>query len=180
MQMYAKESKCDGAAVDSVFKAWSDSTTGVGVGPLEALAAAGSPQVGQVAAEVPHDEAVTFTLGERTLLHSSSDVEVVAVDVAASAAGFVTETMELEVEFVIRDGRCLLWTIVGAGDSEVGVDQDRPSLQVSEAVSVEGVAGTQAGNVVMLPPIVAWIVVVTLVAVALAGYLAPRLDRRRT
>jgi len=116
------------------------------------------------------------------------------VEVKASREGFRSETFTWDFDLIRRDGPWQVWTVVETDEPRLAVPAPQPppstgavspttavEPEVAEAspaerqlppVSTDGPRGTR------IPALGAWFVVLTVVGVAVAGYVAPRVDRR--
>lgn len=137
---------------------------------------------------------VEFTLLDLRLRRLESLTATVWVEVEARRDGFVSEVLDWDFDLIRDGGRWLVWTVVPAaeptGSSEVPVSE-APTTSTTTTTTASDVsvidrrdgdhephvaaAGSPAGT--RIPVLSAWVVVVTVVGVAVAGYLAPRFDR---
>ena len=131
-----------------------------------------------------------------------STAAIVWGKVEVSRAGFVSEVASWDFDLVREDDEWQVWTVVAADAPPYGalstgttsstrqapattlsqldtaaaespIDNTHPTLPEALDVST-----TSSPEGVRLPALSAWIVVVTLIGVAVAGYMAPRIDRR--
>jgi len=159
----------------------------------------GGPQWSQFKIESGAGEgtpgAEPLRLEVRRLRLRSLDVTTATLwgEVAASRIGFESEILGWDFDLISRDGQWRVWTVVAADEPTGPIETQSagaetttttlPPAQVSDPeqrVSEEGMAAAAAVTAkgTRLPALSAWIVVVTLIGVAVAGYMAPRIDRR--
>lgn len=127
---------------------------------------------------------------EVRLRRLDSNTATVWVEVEASRVGFVSQVFSWDFDLLRDNGRWLVWTVVpaerpanSAQDTSTAVPDSNSittttttaqrSMPEPEAAAVS--AGSSTGT--RIPVLSAWIVVVTVVGVAVAGYMAPRFDR---
>lgn len=124
-----------------------------------------------------------------------SATATVWLNVRASRPGFTPETFDWDFDLTRDDGRWLVWTVIPAaeptGPAEVLISESPTTLSTTTTTTPPdapvidrrdadygppmAAAGSSTGT--RIPALSAWIVVVTMVGVAVAGYLAPRFDR---
>jgi ketosteroid isomerase-like protein len=186
-------------AVRTALDAWSQFAT---TGDLSALGSSfgpDGPQWRQFEAESPawqgatNAEALRLELRELRLRHLESTTATVWAEVEAIRAGFVSEVFGWDFDLIRDGGRWWVWTVVAAEapselaqvppvtTSTVASTTTTPAAAITEPGSSESppmaaAAGRSRGT--RLPAVSAWIVVVTVVGVAVAGYMAPRIDKR--
>lgn len=139
-------------------------------------------------------EQVQLEVLEDRIRQLDSAKATVWLKVRASGPGFTSETFGWDFDLILDNGRWLVWTVVPApgptGPAEV-VAPGSPTTLSTTTTTVIGAApvngrGADDGPVVAagsstgtrIPVLSAWIVVVTVIGVAVAGYMAPRIDRR--
>lgn len=143
-------------------------------------------------------EPLGFTVRELRLRHLTTESATVWAQVEATRPEFQSQLFSWDFDLVRRQGAWQVWTVVEAeappvargSDLSDGATLASPTTTTSEATQTEPTApetitaaiapadtSNRAG--VRLPVLSAWIIVVTIVGVALAGYLAPRLEGRR-
>ena len=150
------------------------------------------------AIENPGDlEPFRFTVRELRLRSLEAESATVWARVEAARSGFESQIFTWDFDLIRSDGRWQVWTVVEAEPPPLG---PRPDLTAQETpISTSATTTTAApdesieptpieadmaptdpsvGGGVRLPALSAWIIVITVVGVALAGYLAPRLERR--
>ena len=191
-------------AVHAALDAWSQFTATGDLSALGSSFVADGPQWRQFEAESAAWQAPTSTQTLRLELHElrprhlDSTTATVWAKVKASRVGFVSEVFTWDFDLIHEKGRWQVWTVVAADEPPTSTKAPITStsalteatttttagatpLAVTEAGEVErsvAVAGTEAPRGTRLPLLSAWIVVITVVGVAVAGYMAPRIDRR--
>lgn len=139
-------------------------------------------------------ERLQLEILEDRIRRLDSATATVWLSIRASKPGFTSEVFGWDFDLVRDGGRWLVWTVVPAaeptGPSEVPASEaptasTTTTTTASDASVVDrrdadheppvAAAGSPAGT--RIPVLSAWVVVVTLVGVAVAGYLAPRFDR---
>lgn len=140
-------------------------------------------------------EPLRFEVRELRLRNLDLSEATVWAQVEASRPGFVSRLFSWDFDLTRNEGRWQVWTVVAAGepsaaphtpsthppDATETTTATATTRVASELRSLEsGVASTGGRPTgIRLPVLSAWIVVITLVGVALAGYMAPRIDRRK-
>ena len=183
---------------------WSQFAT---TGDLDALGASfamNGPQWGQFETESVAwggaAGAEPFRLGVHELrlrrLHSTT--ATVWAKVEAARVGFSPQVFAWDFDLIFSDGRWQVWTVVTADQPPIPADMPAtapPTVTESttttaptalatqrEPSAMDGgisVAGAEPSTGIKLPVLSAWVVVITVVGVAAAGYMAPRMERRR-
>jgi hypothetical protein len=186
--------------IHDALEAWSDF---VGTGDMAAIEGAFSvngPQWRQFQIESTRPGDTTH-LRLRALDSSprqrASTTATVWAEVEVSGAGFLPRVFSWDFVLIKEDGHWLVWTVVPAQSPLASVERARaydtitsdPTSTMPPATTGTSAQRTmEAGpetqslhppHEIRLPAISAWIIVVTLVGVAVAGYMAPRIDRRR-
>jgi hypothetical protein len=158
----------------------------------------GGPQWSQFKAEAgaregtPGAEPLGFEVRRFRLRSLDVTTATLWAEVAASRIGFESEILGWDFDLIYRDDQWQVWTVVAADEPTAPVETQpagaetttsAPPTQVFDSESRGFEEGTAAAAAVTakgtrLPALSAWIVVVTLVGVAVAGYMAPRIDRR--
>ncbi len=183
-------------AVDEALAAWADFASSGSVTVVEAAFVVGGPQhellIDRAGAGVGEMAPLTLRVLESRLRYLGPQQATVWARVEVSRSGFRSETFSWDFDLVRRSGRWQVWTVVPAEPprpdapmAEAGV---QPSATMSsssttsttepDAAAAPSEATSSVPRGTRLPALSAWIIVLTIVAVAAAGYLAPRLDRR--
>jgi len=135
-----------------------------------------------------------FTIRELRLRSPGSERATVWASVEATRVGFESRTLSWDFDLIRRDGRWKVWTVLAADRPKADTaprfessttsttsTTDPPDEELTEqehnAAQIIDSVVRKPG--VRLPALSAWIIVITVIGVALAGYLAPRLDRGR-
>jgi hypothetical protein len=145
----------------------------------------------------PGGEPMRFEIRQYRLRHLDSTTATVWVEVEASRTGFVSEVFGWDFDLILDNGQWRVWTVVPADppseSAHVAADPGEPeSVQTTTSAPPTSATlpqSTMAGGALTgtaadrptgtrLPALSAWIVVLTVVGVAVAGYMAPRIDRR--
>jgi hypothetical protein len=181
-------------AVHRALDEWSQFATTGDLALVGSSFVVGGPQWSQFKAEAgagegtPGGEPLRFEV--RRLRLRSLDVTTARLwmEVAASRMGYESEILGWDFDLIYRDGRWRVWTVVAADEPTAPARAEvttttAPPAPVFDSEPRGFEEGTAAAASVTakgtrLPALSAWIVVVTLVGVAVAGYLAPRIDRR--
>jgi hypothetical protein len=117
-------------------------------------------------------------------------------EVEVSGAGFLPKVFAWDFDLIRKDGHWLVWTVIPAQSPPASAEHSPASVTITSeptgtvhpATSTPAERAMDAGpethsldppHGIRLPAISAWIIVATLVGVAVAGYMAPRIDRRR-
>ena len=140
-------------------------------------------------------EPFRFTVRELRLRSLGAESATVWARVEATRSGFESQIFSWDFDLIRSDGRWQVWTVVTAKPPPFAPAPDLPAQgtlvsstttttaapdeSIKAATVGAAVAPTDpsAGGGVRLPALSAWIIVITVVGVALAGYLAPRLER---
>lgn len=137
-------------------------------------------------------EPLRFTIRELLLRTSGPENATVWASVEVTRIGFKSETRSWDFDLIGRGGQWRVWTVLAADrpqsdkiphvgsttistTSTTSAIDEEPSGQ--EHTVAQGIDSGRPSSGVRLPALSAWIVVTTVIGVALAGYLAPRLDR---
>ena len=135
-----------------------------------------------------------FTIRELHLRSSGSETATVWASIEATRGGFEPRILSWDFDLIRRGGRWKVWTVLSADRPEAGTAQrfvspttsttstatvpnEEPPEQKHAAAQPLDLVAPKPG--VRLPALSAWIIVITVIGVALAGYLAPRIDRGR-
>jgi hypothetical protein len=176
-------------AVVEALESWSSfATTGL-LGELASAFSHDGPQYGQLARESPlGDPPLTLSAREIETGSIEGDTATVSASVRASREGYVAETYEWTFTLVRTGLTWQVWTVLPAtaeANSEpVTTTSHSPTPQLStegrESGPVSMIAADETEpSGLRIPALSAWILVITIVGVAAAGYLAPRIDKRR-
>lgn len=191
-------------AVDAALEAWAGFATTGGTAGIESAFVLGGPQHRQLLREsadmavADGAEPLLFTILELRMRSVASERATVWARVEATRAGFESQTLTWDFDLLRVDGRWQVWTVLEAPRPRMAVtapSAEPPTSLVTttSSLSTTTTVGTQPtdpmaaaveappskpNSGVRLPLLSAWIIVVSVVGVALAGYLAPRLDRR--
>jgi hypothetical protein len=178
---------------------WSQFATTADLALVGSSFVVGGPQWSQFKAEAGAGEgtpgAIPLRFEVRRLWLRSLDVTTATLwaDVAASRIGYDSEILGWDFDLIYRDGQWRVWTVVAADEPTAPVETQpagaettttsAPPAQVFDSEPRDFEEGTATAAAVTakgtrLPALSAWVVVVTLVGVAVAGYMAPRIDRR--
>jgi hypothetical protein len=183
-------------AVHAALDAWSQFASAGDLSALGFSFAAGGPQWLQFEEEsmprraLPGKEPLRFEVLDLRLRRMDVAIATVWAEVEASRPGFVSEVFKWDFDLIRENGRWRVWTVVPAeAPSEPAQVPPVTTSTVAttttthvaaagsrESPPVAAAAGRSRGT--RLPVVSAWIVVVTVVGVAVAGYMAPRIDRR--
>jgi hypothetical protein len=190
-------------AVSEALTEWGEFASTGDITFIESAFADGGPQFRQLREESVAwadnglAEPLRFTVRELCLRRRGPEVATVWARVEATRAGFESRLLSWDFDLVRRDGRWQVWTVVaaqpldpappvveGAADAPTASSsttttspQESPPEPREAATSPLGESKPPTGGV-RLPVLSAWIIVITIVGVASAGYLAPRIDRR--
>ena len=158
----------------------------------------GGPQWGQFMTEAgvgegtPGAAPLRFEVRRLRLRDLDTTTATLWAEVAARRTGFESEIFGWDFDLIQTKGQWRVWTVVAADEPTAPVEtqpggagttttnSSLPRGPEPEPREFEGrtVAAAASGKGTRLPALSAWIVVVTLVGVAVAGYMAPRIDRR--
>jgi hypothetical protein len=202
----AAESEVPSLLVEAVTEAlagWGEFASSGDLTTVEPWFAEGGPQHQQLEAESVAwtdeggYEPLRFVVRELRLRRVGVETATVWARVEAIRPGFEPRVFSWDFDLVLRDGRWQVWTVVAAQppDPAPPVTQVAPgTLTTSPSTTVASLSESPPGprelavspvaeatsppTGVRLPVLSAWIIVITIVGVALAGYLAPRIDRR--
>ncbi|HDH26384.1 MAG TPA: hypothetical protein ENH00_09355 [Actinobacteria bacterium] len=141
-------------------------------------------------------EPFRFTVRELRLRSLGAESATVWARVEATRSGLESQIFSWDFDLIRSDGRWQVWTVVAAKPPLLVPPPDLtvhetpvPSAVTTTAAPDESIEAAtveadmaptdpSVGGGVRLPALSAWIIVITVVGVALAGYLAPRLERR--
>ena len=189
-------------AVSEALIAWEGFASTGDTAALEPVFVVGGPQYrlldGESSAWNGTDslEPFRFTIRELDLRTVGPELATVWVRVEATRIGFESQTLSWDFDLIRRDGRWKVWTVLAAERPEAGSTTVEPGSEpaVTSTTATTAAPDTDTAEKaasaaqpfdsgsskadVRLPALSAWIIVITVVSVALAGYLAPRLDRR--
>lgn len=193
-------------AVTDALVTWAGFASTGDLAATETVFVVGGPQHRQFANESTTGDVgdtshpLSFTVREIRLRSLGTERATVWVRVNAERLGFESQVFNWDFDLLRRDGRWKVWTVLPAADpppdaasagptteplaptSSTVVDQPPDTLPLtlenSAAFPTGSEALSQRSRGVRIPALSAWIIVITIVGVTLAGYLAPRLDRR--
>ena len=185
-------------AVHRALDAWSQFATTGDLALVGSSFVVGGSQWSQFKTEAAAEGtpgAEPLRLEVRRLRLRSLDVTTATLwaEVAASRTGFESEIFGWDFDLTYGNGQWRVWTVVGADEPTARVETQPAAAETTTTIAPpaqvfdpepggfeEGTAAIAAasGKGIRLPALSAWIVVVTLVGVAVAGYMAPRIDRR--
>lgn len=187
-------------AVHEALTGWARFANSGEAAALEAAFVAGGPQHRQLIGEAPSGRGdggpLTFQVLEIRLRALTTETAIVWLRVEVSGVGYESQVFGWDFDLLSVDGRWRVWTVVEAERPTVTVIRTQPPVASSgppatttipshpAAVAgtaepaVEATASTEAATGTRIPAVSAWVIVVTVVGVAVAGYLAPRLDRK--
>jgi len=159
------------------------------------------PQFGHLSAETdsgpvrPDHRATTLTLRGYQIVHRRQETATVRAQVEAFRESHASTLHAWRVDLVSRQGAWLVWNVgpVDTSTEKSGLTSGTTTtVERSEGMrfspllssSQEHVAAAPVGEPesragTRLPALSAWIIVITILGVATAGYLAPRIDARR-
>jgi hypothetical protein len=181
-------------AVGEAVGSWSQFTA---TGELEVLRSSfvvGGPQWRQFVSEAAGSAALDprqFLVHEIRLRRLDARTATVWAEVEVSQPGRIAQTFGWDFDFILEGRHWLVWTVVAGDrpkDSEMPAEARPPATtpttetlapSVPPGHHVEALSGPPEAAGTRIPALSAWIVVVTVIGVAVAGYVAPRLDRRR-
>lgn len=192
-------------AVQEAVEAWGEFTVSGDVADLSPFFVPGGPQWQQLEAEsvdgngsLPVEPPLHLEIVRMRLRSHDPAVATVWAEVEASRPGYQSEVFGWDFDLVRRQGRWRVWTVVGALEPPVSEPQRRadsaaangatsttrptaptapaePRVTENEATIL---ASPDRSSGTRIPALSAWIIVVTIIGVTAAGYLAPRLDQR--
>lgn len=162
---------------------------------IEANDGGAKPDVGALEMEI-------FDLRPRL---QDSTTATVWTRLQVSRIGFVPEVVSWDFDLINDGGGWLVWTVIPATTPPSDVTMAEPSSTTRPAsptttlaapratqeptvvrvpspdptVNATASAVAESSRGVRIPAVSAWIIVITLVGVAVAGYMAPRIDRRQ-
>lgn len=177
--------------VGVALKSWSQFTSLGELAVLDEVFMLEGPQYGQLVGEAPSGEPRLTFKAEQTVLRSEGATSAtVWAKVQVTREGYQPEIREWDFDLVLTEDGWRVWTVVSAPrPTETAPSSSAPpTTEPSQSARVEArersapiAASTPStqNTGVRLPALSAWIIVITLAGVALAGYLAPRIDRRR-
>lgn len=190
-------------AVQAALDAWSDFATTGDLSTVGMSFVREGPQFRQFEIEAnawePEAEAdpLEMEVLDLRLRKAGSTTTTVWVRVEVGRTGFVSEVRSWDVDLVKENGHWLVWTVVPVEGppteparvesgptttvTEGSTTVERPLSAVSSpppAQSAQVSPSADSPRGVRIPALSAWIIVLTLAGVAVAGYMAPRIDRR--
>jgi hypothetical protein len=186
-------------AVHEALDDWSQFATTGDLALVGTSFVVGGPQWAQFKTEAgaaegrPGVEPLRFEVRHLRLRALDATTATLWAEVAASRTGFESEIYAWDFDLIYRDGLWRVWTVVAADEPTAPVETQpawaeattttAPPAQVFDPEPRGFEEGTAAAAAVTakgtrLSALSAWIVVITLVSVAVAGYMAPRIDRR--
>lgn len=190
-------------AIHAGLDAWSEFATTGDLAVLGSSFVSDGPQWRQFEAESaawtdpPGGDPLRFEIRQYWLRYLESTAATVWVELEASRAGFASEVFGWDFDLILDNGRWRVWTVVPADrpseSAQVAADpgppkpvptttqpaaEPNPVPQSTIAGGAQIAAAADRSRGTRLPMLSAWIVVVTVVGVAVAGYMAPRIDRR--
>lgn len=152
----------------------------------------------------PDAAAFEMKIRDIRLRRLGSTTATVWTRIQISRPGHIPEVVHWDFDLINEDGRWLVWTVVPAEapSTDAAMESSPPSTLTSSTTTLaagsaiqdpatardpirEPVGSAQPSSLdastkgVRIPALSAWIIVFTLVGVAVAGYLAPRVDRRK-
>lgn len=184
-------------AVCASLDAWSQFATTGDLSALGSSFAPDGPQWRQFEAEYATRQGATsaeplrLELREHRFRLISPNTATVWARVEASRSGYESEVFGWDFDLIRDNGRWRVWTVVEAVEPSSNTQERAPVPTVTATTRTtvpvtepeigadhlaEAASGSSPGT--RVPAVSAWIVVITLVGVALAGYMAPRIDRR--
>lgn len=182
-------------ALDEALDSWSRFSATADPEVVQSSFVVGGPQWRQFDSEAAGSAVVDprqFTAHEIRLRRLDARTATVWAEVEVSQPGRIAQTFGWDFDFTLEDGHWLVWTVVAADrpkDSETAAralpSAANPSTSLTSATSVppdrrvEAPSGAPKAAGTRIPALSAWVVVLTVIGVAAAGYVAPRLDRRR-
>ena len=183
--------------IHAALDAWSEFATTGDLAVLGSSFVSYGPQWRQFEAEsfarqgLPDGEPLRLEILEARMRRLDSTTATVWGRVEASRAGHISEVFGWDFDLVRDNGGWRVWTVVEADEppSNAQVPARAPSVTATTTTTAPvaepeidadrlaaAASGSSSGT--RLPVLSAWIVVITVVGVALAGYMAPRIDRR--
>lgn len=172
-------------------EAWSSFAAESDLDVVEAAFALGGPQYRQFEAEAASEfrQAIRLEALELAPRQLGEESATVWARVRASDVGSESEIFQWDFDLVLESGLWKIWTVVAAPrpeptinvaptDSELTTSTTSTNSASSPPNTYAVAASPSTDRGIRLPLLSAWIIVITVVGVALAGYLAPRLDRR--
>ena len=186
-------------AVHRALDEWSQFATTGDLALVGTSFVVGGPQWAQLKSEAgaaearPGVEPLRFEVRRLRLRALDATTGTLWAEVAASRLGFESEIFEWDFDLIYRGGQWRVWTVVAANEPTASVEiqpagaetttTSAPPAQVFDSEPRGFEEGTAAAAAVTakgtrLPALSAWVLVVTLIGVAIAGYMAPRIDRR--
>jgi hypothetical protein len=182
-------------ALDEALNSWSQFSATSDLEDVRSSFVNGGPQWRQFVSESAGSGVADprrFTVHEVRLRGLDARTATVWAEVEVSQPDHVSQTFSWDFDFTLVDGRWLVWTVVAADrptDSETVVralptnttpttGQIAPTTAPTER-RLEALSDQPKAAGTRIPALSAWVVVVTVIGVAAAGYVAPRLDRRR-
>ena len=181
-------------ALDEALNSWSQFSATADLEVVRSSFVVGGPQWRQFVSEAAGSAVVDprrFTVHEAHLRRLDVRTATVWAEVEVSQPGRVAQTFGWDFDFTLEDGQWLVWTVVAADrptDSESAMgafpttaisSTSQPAATSPTDRRVEALSEPPKAAGTRIPALSAWVVVVTVIGVAAAGYVAPRLDRRR-
>lgn len=177
--------------VGFALEAWSQFTARGELAVLDGLFLREGPQYEQLAAETPLGEPRLVFRAEQMVVRSADETSAtVWASVQVAREGHQPEVHEWDFDLVRTEEGWRVWAVVPAQRPVETVPSSIAPTEEAEIVPPRTQARERAAPMaastlsnsatgVRLPALSAWIIVITIAGVALAGYLAPRIDRRR-
>jgi hypothetical protein len=184
-------------AIEGALDAWSEFAARGDLAATEGSFAASGPQRRRFELESSTNQVSPgLSLRSRELRVRTMNEEIATVwaEIEVRRPGFRTEVVWWDFDLIEESTRWLVWTVVPAEFPPTAATALlTPISTASELPGATPLAPTNTDTYApeaaatepdsphgfRLPANVAWIIVVTLVGVAVAGYMAPRIDRRR-
>lgn len=176
--------------VGFALEAWSQFTSLGELVVLDELFILEGPQYEQLAGEVPAgDPRMVFRAEQMVVRSEESTSATVWTKVRVEREGYQPEVYEWDFDLVRTSDGWRVWTVVPAqrpdetppsSTAPTANEGTVPPRNQARASAAPIAASTPSNSTtgVRLPALSAWIIVITIAGVALAGYLAPRIDRR--
>lgn len=177
--------------VGFALEAWSQFTSTGAWSLVDAVFIPGGAQYEQLAGESPSGSPPLRFVAEQTVIRSlATGSATVWARVRVEREGYQPEVFHWDFDLVRTGEGWRVWTVVPAErPDEVEPSSTTPTTtgttgrsltQTRESSSPLAAETPSNGTTgIRLPALSAWIIVITIAGVALAGYLAPRIDRRR-
>ncbi len=177
--------------VELALEHWSQFTSIGGLAALDGAFFVGGPQYEQLAGERPAGHPPLLFFVEETVVRSRAATSaIVWARVRVEREGYRPEMLQWDFDLVLTGDGWRVWTVVATEPPfDAATSPTTPtstgalgrSLTQARESFAPLVAASPSNSTsgVRLPALSAWIIVITIAGVALAGYLAPRIDRRR-